>query len=277
MIIPGKTEKYFKKTIQEVLKQATGDIEIFAATDGYPEPLEDRIEDPRVIYINTEPSTGNQKRHLVNMAVAQSTGEYIMTLDAHCMIGLGFDDILKANHQPNWVQIPRRVRLDAENWCVQQDERLPIDYEYWKWQDFKKGGIHGYKWDSRTLERMNIAIDDTITFQGSCYFLTREYFDKLGLMQIEGFGGFTQEAEEIALKTHLDGGRVITNKLTWYAHLHKGKKYGRMYNLNWEEKRKGDDYAFDIFVNKNRDQFVKIVERFSPLPGWPKNWKEYLK
>lgn len=274
IIIPSKTEKYFKRTIEEVLEKATGEIEVLACTDGYEET--DKVNDSRVLYLSIPMSEGNHKRHLINLAVKESKGEYIMVLDAHCMVGKGFDEILIRDHQPNWVQIPRRLRLDAENWKLEEDERPPVDYEYWKWQDFKKGWIHGYKWDSRTLERMNIPIDEDMTFQGSCYFMTKDWFHKLGLMQIEGFGGFTQEADEIACKVRSFGGKVMVNKNTWYAHLHKGKKYGRMYDLNWEEKRAGDNYAFDYFVNKNREHFVAHVEHFWPIPNWPENWKDYL-
>jgi len=68
----------------------------------------------------------------------------------------------------------------------------------------------------------------------------------------------------------------MVNKNCWYAHLHKGKKYGRMYDLNWEEKKAGDAYSYDFFVNQNREAFVALVEKFMPLPNFPKNWKDYL-
>lgn len=275
LIIPSKTEVYLDQTIKDVLKNATGEIEILVGLDGY-DNIE-KIQDKRVSYFSIPPSEGNQKRHLVNRAVELSKGKYIMVIDAHCMVGPGFDEILIKDHQPNWVQIPRRLRLNPKQWCVETDERPPIDYEYWKWQDFKQGGLHGYKWDSRTIERMDIPVDETMHFQGSCYFMEKEWFYKMGLMQVEGFGGFTQEAEEITLKTWLTGGKVMTNKNTWYAHLHKGKEYGRMYNLNWDEKKKGDAYSFDLFVNKNREGFIALIEKFMPLPNWPENWKDYLK
>ena len=274
LIIPSKTEKYFKRTIEEALEKATGKLEIFAVTDGYEE--EDKVIDPRVIYLALEPSKGNQKRHGINKAESLCHGQYLMTLDAHCMLSRGFDEQLIKDHQPNWVQIPRRLRLDAENWKVEEDDRPPIDYEYWKWQDFKKGGLHGYKWDARTIERKDIPVDETLHFQGSCYFMTREYFHELGLMQTEGFGGFTQEAEEIALKAWLSGGKVMVNKNCWYAHLHKGKKYGRMYDLNWEEKKAGDAYSFNFFVHENKEAFVALTKRFMPLPNWPEDWEKRI-
>lgn len=276
IIIPSRQEKFLNHTIKDVLKNATGTIEVFPILDGY-EP-DELIEDKRVKYIRLEPNSGMQKRHGINQAVSQSQYEHIMALDAHCMVARGFDSVLERDCEENWVMIPRRLRLDAENWCVQAyDGRPPIDYEYWKWQDFKKGGLHGYRWDSRTLERLHIPIDDSLHFQGSCYFMHKAFFNRMGFMHIEGYGGFTQEAEEIALTTWLNGGRVKVNKNTSYAHLHKGKKYGRMYKFNWEEKKAGDAYSYDLFVNKNRKAFAELINSFMPIPNWPEDWEKTLK
>lgn len=276
VIIPSKTEKFLKPTVEDVLKKAETDIVIYAMLDGGEDiPEEEKVHDPRVIYHVYPKGEGNQKRHMINWAVADTNAKYWMTLDAHCMVGRGFDRILIENHQPNWVQVPRRLRLDAEHWEVELNERPPVDYEYPMWQDWQKGRLRSYRWESRTLERMHIPIDETMSFQGSCYFATKEYFNKLGLMQTEGYGGFFQENEEIVCKVWADGGKVMTNKKTWYAHLHKGKKYGRMYDLNWSEKT-SLEYSYDNFVNKHRDIYVKNVQRFMPIPKWPENWQDYL-
>lgn len=277
VIIPSKTEKYFKRTIEDVLEKSTSDIEIYAITDGYIE--EDKVNDSRVIYLPLEPSLSNQKRHGINSAVSLCSGDYVMALDAHCMVAPGFDTQLIKDHQPNWVQIPRRHRLDAMNWCLQPqgDTRPPIDYEYIMWEPVsRKAGFHGYKWDDRTLERMNIPIDDTMTIQGSCWFMTKEWFHKMGFMQIEGYTGWGQEGEEVAFTTWMNGGRVVTNKNTWYAHLHKGKTYGRMYHLNKGETLKSYDYAYKLWTGQNKEAFIKLIEKFSPVPNWPENWKEIL-
>ena len=276
IIIPSRTEKYLNNTIQEVLKKARGEIEVLPVLDGYELPEEEIIKDPRVKYVHLEPSVAMQKRHGINEAVKQSSCDHVMALDAHCMVGEGFDTILERDCEDNWVMIPRRLRLDAENWKVQEDGRPPIDYEYWMWKPFTRGGLHGYKWESRTVERMDIPIDDSLHFQGSCYFMHKDFFNRMGFMHTEGYGGFTQEAEEVALTTWMNGGRVRVNKNTWFAHLHKGKKYGRMYRLNYEEKKRGDAYSYDNFVIKHRPQFVELINKFMPIPNWPDNWEEYI-
>jgi hypothetical protein len=279
IIIPSKTELFLKKTILDVLEKSTGSVEVIPVVDGYWPPKEEIVSDPRVNYLHLEPSKKAQKRHGINKAVEMCHGDFVMSLDAHCMVAPGFDEQLIKDHNPNWVQVPRRNRLDAENWCLQpqSDSRPPIDYEYIMWPlQFDPPALHGFKWDARTLERMNIPIDDTIQFQGSCWFMTKEWFQRRGFMQVEGYTGWGQEAEEITMETYKNGGFVKTNKNTWYAHLHKGEKYGRMYWMSRQENRDSYAYAWDKWTNQNKDFFISLVEKYGPFPGWPKNWKEQL-
>lgn len=271
IVIPSKNEIFLKRTIEDVLEKATGEIEIFPILDGYDIPEDEEVKDPRVHYIHFK--TGLGKRQGINAMVAVCQGEYVMSLDAHCMMAPGFDTQLINDHQPNWVQIPRRHRLDAENWCLQTqvDDRPPIDYEYIMYPPkFPQTGFHGYKWDSRTLERWDIPIDDTITFQGSCWFMTKEWFQKMGFMDTR-YQGWGQEAEEISFTTWTNGGEVKTNKNTWYAHLHKGKKYGRMYQLSKDACQKSYEYSYKRWSQDPK--FHNLINKFSPLPGWPKEWK----
>lgn len=279
VVIPSKTEKFLQKTILDVLEKATGEIEILPILDGYEPPEEELVKDSRVRYIRLEAKPYSQKRHGINLAVSQAKGEYVMSLDAHCMMAKGFDTQLAKDHKRNWVQIPRRHRLDAEKWALQpqSDKRPPIDYEYIMWPlQFNPIALHGFKWDDRTIAREKFLIDDTIQFQGSCWFMAKKWFEKMGFMQIEGYTGWGQEAEEISLTTWKNGGRVVTNKNTWYAHLHKGQAYGRMYHLSREENHRSYNYSYNKWVTENKDFFIELIEKFAPLPGWPTDWKNQL-
>jgi len=278
VIIPSRNELFLNKTIQDVLYKSTGEIEVLPILDGY-EP-DELIDDPRVRYLRLPKQEYLQKRQGVNLGVSQAKGEYVMSLDAHCLMAKGFDEQLVKDHQPNWVQVPRRHRLDAENWCLQPqgDTRPPIDYEYIMFGPLLTfgQGLHGYKWDAKTLERWDIPIDDILTMQGSCWLMTKEWFNKMGFMQVEGYTGWGQESEEVAFTTWKNGGEVKVNKNTYYAHLHKGQKYGRMYHLSRRENKKCYDYSYDFWINKNKDFFIWLIEKFSPLPNWPENWKDLL-
>ena len=274
VIIPSKNEKFLDNTIRDVLENATGEIEVLPVLDGYET---EEIDDPRVTYVKLPPTGHSKKRQGINLAVSEAKGEYVMSLDAHCLVAKGFDEQLIKDHKPNWVQVPRRHRLDAEKWCLQSqgDGRPPIDYEYIMYPPRFKPmlGFHGFKWDARTKERADIMIDDILTFQGSCWFMTKEWFNKCGFMDLR-YMGWGQEAEELSFTTWQNGGEVKINKNTYYAHLHKGKKYGRMYFMSRDENRKSYKYSYERW--KDDPTFEKLINKFMPMPNWSNNWKEEL-
>jgi len=287
VIIPGKTELFHKKTIEDVLKNATGNIEVIPVYDGHIPSKEELVDDPRVKPIFLPPQNYAQKRQGINLAVERTKADYIMSLDAHCMVAPGFDEQLIDDHEWNWVQVPRRNRLDAENWCIQtqSDTRPPIDYEYIMFNQLVrpdhrgKLSIHGFKWDARTYANKDIMIDDTITMQASCWFMSKGWFLLLKLMDIKGYTGWGQEAEEISFKTWKAGGALKTNKNTWYAHLHKGEKYGRMYWMSRAENRESYDFAHHHWLVENKDFMIKLFKKFnSPtlMPGWPEDWENLI-
>lgn len=280
--IPSKTEKFLYKTTKDVLEKATGNIEIFPILDGY--DTEEIIEDKRVKYIRLPATQAAQKRHGINIVASICSGDYLMSLDAHCMMAEGFDEVLLKDIEDDWVVVPRRNRLDAENWCLQTqvDDRPPIDYEYLMWPlQFDPPAFHGFKWDARTRERWDIPIDNILTFQGSMWVMSRKHFHRLNLMQIDGYQGLGQEAEEISWKTYCSGGRVVVNKNTSYGHLHKGNLHGRMYFLDKKEQNRSYAYSYDFWMN-NRPFKGKVrnwgdlIDSFMPIPKWPTNWREEL-
>lgn len=281
--IPGRNERFMNETIRDILEKAEGPIEVFPILDGCSKEYMDSyeyIDDERVHYI-IFPNMGKAtKRQGINTMVSITNAKYVMSVDGHCMFEKGFDTVLKENHQSNWIQVPRRHRLDAENWCIQiqSDNRPPIDYEYLMFRPLatEDSGMHGFKWNERTNARKDIMIDDIITFQGSCWFMEKEWYNHCGFMDI-AYQGWGQEAEELAFRTRQMGGEVKVNKLTWYAHLHKGKKYGRMYWMSRYENRLSYAYAYKHWIIDNWHVFEKIVDSFMPMPGWPSDWRERIK
>jgi hypothetical protein len=146
-------------------------------------------------------------------------------------------------------------------------------------------GLHGAKWDERTLERKDIMIDDVMTGQGSCYFLPKKLWDEvIKELDTENYGPFTMECQEIMNKIWLSGGRCIVNKNVWYAHYHKGKKgkgYGfssKQYEVFMEAKEKGRQYAVDYWLTTKdfKYDFEWLVDKFGPIPGWPEDWKQRI-
>lgn len=280
LVIPSRNEIFLQKTILDVLKKATGEIEIFPVLDGYEPPSNELIDDSRVHYVRLPQKEYTQKRHGINLVVNElAKGKYVASADAHCMFAEGFDEVLVKDLEENEITAPRRNRLDAENWCsqIQSDNRPPIDYEYimapWK---FEPMGFHGFKWDAKTLERLHIPIDETMAIQASFWLMHKSWYQKNNFMKISGYTGWGQESEELVFTTYKNGGRVLTNKNTEFFHLHKGARYGRMYYMSRQSTRECNSYCYNYWVHEQKDFFIKFINRFMPLPGWSGDWEKKI-
>jgi hypothetical protein len=279
IIIPSRSEVFLQKTISDLLAKG-GDIEIIAILDGHwPNPP--LLPDKRLIQLHRGKVMG--MRAGINGAAAIAKGKYLMKVDEHCMFAEGYDEELKKNCDDNWVVIPRRYSLDAENWCIEQNGKIR-DYHYLCYPDPNKGddkGMHRVEWWSRCKERRDpkYDIDDEMSTQGSCWFMHKTHFDNFlhGLSE-EGYGIFVQEAQEIGNKTWLGGGSLKINKKTWYAHLHKGKRYGRMYRLSRSELIPHINWSASYWMSNEWEGRIHdidwLIDKFSPVPTWPSNWKE---
>jgi len=279
-IIPSRNELFLPNTVEDLLRNARGDVEVIAVLDGYwPDPP--LINDKRLVILHRGKPMG--MRAAINAAASIAKGEYIMKCDGHCAFDEGWDVKLAEDCEDDWVVIPRRYSLDAENWKP-RFERTAIDYEFLSYPYWKEGhyGIHGTIWRIRAKERSSpeYLIDDNMSFQGSCWFTPKKHFwGMIGGLQEEGYGTFIGEPQEIGMRTWLGGGRLIVNKKTWYAHLHKGKQYGRGYFIAKAETTAGNAYSVDYWMNNRWEDRIHdiawLVEKFWPVPGWPEDRSEW--
>jgi glycosyltransferase involved in cell wall biosynthesis len=277
IIIPSRNERFLQHTVTDLLSKGS-DIEVIAVLDGYwPDPP--LVGDERLKILHRQDAMG--MRAAINGAAEIATGEWLMKVDGHCMFGENYDEILQADCDDNWVVIPRRYSLDAENWC--RNPKTPVDYEFLSYPYWKPDhvGMHGTVWKERARERLDIDLDENMSFQGSCWFCKAEHFhNRIGQMQEQGYETFIGEPQEIGNKTWLGGGKVMVNKKTWYAHLHKGKTYGRGYFMSKRETTAGNAYSVDYWLNNRWEERVHdlywLVERFWPVPSWPDNYMEML-
>lgn len=287
IIIPSRNgQPYTQQTIDSLLANAEGDIEIIVVLDGiWPDPP--LKNDPRVIVLHHGTVHDNLgMRESINKGVAISRGKYIMKIDEQCLVDKGFDKKLIANCEDNWVVIPRRYRLDPEKPELIEDGRPPIDYMYlaypYERPYDKTCGLHGAEWKERYYVRKDIMIDDTMSWQGSAYFMTRKHWDTtIKALDTDSYGTFTQEAQEIGNKTWLSGGRLVVNKNTWYAHMHKGKRgkgYGfsnEQYKRHMEGTERGRLFCIEYWLNTKEYQhdFKWLLNKFAPVPTWPEDWE----
>jgi len=215
VIIPAYKDPLLIKTIDSLLENAKGSIEIIAILDGY-WPLFELRGDSRVRYIHLGKNGG--MRNAINTGVLASRGEYIMRTDEHCMFNKGFDVILTRDCKPNWIVTPRRYFLDPEKWEVM--DVAYVDYEKLAIRENHK--FEGQRWHSRGKERQHIMIDETMAMQGSCWVMRRSWWDSvISELQTEGYGPLHQDSHEMVFKTWKAGGKLMLNKNTWFAHKHR--------------------------------------------------------
>lgn len=291
IIIPSRSPEYLQKTIDDLLGKAEGEVEVIACLDGiWPNEVEMPRDDPRVIlFHHGEVHNNKGMRASINAGMALARGDYVMKCDEHTMVGQGYDKILAADCEDDWVVIPRRKRLIPDTWTLQEDGRPDIDYMYVEYPYAKKldktQGLHGAEW--KRPDRADILIDDTPTMQGSCYFMKKSYWDKLfpGGLDDQNYGPFTQEAQEISMPVWLSGGRVVVNKKTFYAHYHKGKRgkgYGfsteqYMRHTEWNERGRIYCINYWLYTKAFLHDFKWFVsEKFPTMPGWDEDWERRI-
>lgn len=252
IIIPSRKEKYLQNTIDELTNNSFYKNEIIVVLDGYwPDPpLTDNVK-----IVHYSKSFG--LRNAVNKGVAIASNDYILKTDAHCMFDKHYDKKILDTIEDNWIVIPRRYRLDVEQWKITED--APIDYEK---VIFNTSRLHGVEWASRAIERKDVMIDEDPIFQGSCWVMSKKHYKSIGGLQEEGYGKFTQEPIELSFKTWFSGGKVMINKNTWYAHQHR--RFKRAYPTNQEEVLAGNTYSYNYWMNdNNKDNIRWFREKFN--------------
>jgi glycosyltransferase involved in cell wall biosynthesis len=279
ILIPARNEQFLAPTVEDIFAKATGHIEVVVHLDGYlPDPPLKVRSGLRIVY--SPEAIG--MRPGINAAALAASGDHFLKCDAHCLFEEGFDEVLLEDYQDNnWVMVPRRYSLDAEEWC--KTPKAPKDYHYLSYPFHRNnnGNLHGRWWKERGHLHKDLLIDDEMTSQGSCWLMSRHHFwDFLGGLRVKGYGDFIQEFQEIGMKTWLGGGAVKVNKRTWYAHLHKGKRYGRGYYVSRRSWNAGLAYSTDYWLNNKWEQrlhdFDWLIDKFWPIPTWPQDWREQL-
>lgn len=251
IIIPSFKDPYIHKTIDSILANAETDFEIIVVLDGYWQPF---IDNPRIRLVHLGKNRG--MREAINAGVRVARGEYLMRTDEHCMFAKGWDKEIISNIKDNEIMTARRYFLDPEKWEVM--DLPPVDYEKLVIQDLgdlKK--FTGQPWRSRTKERKDIMIDETMAMQGSFWIMKRSWWDKvIGELQTEGYGTMYQDSHEMVFKTWQNGGRLMVNKNTWFAHKHVSFK--RTHNYGRKDYEPCLKYAYD----KWQDYYQEIRQKW---------------
>lgn len=292
IIIPSRNETYktnlgttvLQQTVSDVLKKATGNFEVLVTFDG--KPYQKLPKHPNLrIFANKDPIGS---KNCINMMAKEAKGKYLFKLDSHCMLSEGFDEILSADMEDNWVVIPRFYVLNAEEWKW-QDQRF-YDYFYLpcpltdkKMFRFQAGG----HWRQRTQERLHLPLDENMKLHGSAFFISKDFLlSYLGGLD-SSYDDSSGEDIEVSLKTWLGpwGGRLMVNKNCWYAHMHKGRERSRGWRVSSGQISstylKIAKYWMKDSWEEQAHPLSWLIERFWPVPTWPEDfrklWDEWRK
>lgn len=276
IIIPSRNEKFLAATCRDLLAKAAGDVEVIAVLDGY---WDHTLPDDKRLKI-LHRGQGQGMRQGINSAAQMATGEYLLKSDAHCMFSEGYDEILKADCQPDSVIVPRRMSLDPHNWCEKATGKSPVDAHYlsWPYEEGRPGaGLHGTVWNDRARRRKDVLVDEEMSSQGSCWFMPKAFWPRIGPLDVANYGSFINEFQEVGLKAWLGGGSVLVTKRATYWHWHKGKE-GRGYFISKGEMHRGSIYAIDYWMHdrwpERKHNLRWLIERFAPVPSWPADLDE---
>ena len=291
VIIAGRQEEFFQKTIENVLENMKGDTEVIAICDGnWPSP---EIQDhPRVTVVHHTVSIG--QRAAVNEGARISKAKFIMKLDAHCAVSEGFDvSLMKACRRRNWTLIPVMYNLHAFNWVCSkcgkeyyQADR-PDDccgvVEFTKkivWKPRRKrktvswrfdNDLHFQYWHDHKTQGNLI---ETMCHIGAGWFLHREQFFKQDCLD-ESHGSWGQMGVETSCKAWLSGGKVLTCTDAWFSHMFRvgqNKAFNFPYEISGNDQERAKVYSRDFWRGnkwpKQKYPLRWLVERFWPVPGW---------
>ena len=278
--VDGNGTNALVRTVQDVYEKATGDFEVLVGFDG---PEYQQLPDHPNLKVIRFPSLVGIKTN-INALAAMATGKYIYKSDSHCSFGKGFDEILQQKMEENWIVMPRFYVLSGKTWEWQDERHYDYFYLCCPFTDplglrFKAGG----HWPERTAEREKISdfdIDETPQIHGSGWFMSKDYYFNTigGFPNIDPYG-HAQEPIWLGLKNWLAGGKVMVNKNTWYAHLHQDGN-ARGYHMDRKQTRVSYDLAANYWLRdlwtEKKYNFEWFVDRFSPMPTWPENWKQLL-
>lgn len=291
---------FLQRTIEDILENIEADTEVIAICDGdWPDPP---VQDhPRVTVVRHE-SIG--QRASTNEGARISQAKYIMKADAHCAFGKGFDRILIEDCRYDWTMVPMMWNLHAFDWkckvCGDQTyqgvkptkckkckasefelvmiwqprgNKLTVSWRFDKDLNFQYWRKHKKRPEAKG------ELIETMSFIGACFFINRKRFWEIDGLD-ENHGSWGQFGTEIACKTWLSGGKLITTRKTWFGHMFRtGNFRGSGWNgssfpypLPQENIDYAKKYSRDYWLNDRWPKAIHklswLVERFKPVPDW---------
>jgi glycosyltransferase involved in cell wall biosynthesis len=246
ILIPARKEKYLAETVRDLLTKIESDTEIIVGIDGDKDYIE--FNYPKVITYVSEKNIG--QRAMTNRLALMSKAKFLMKIDAHVLFSKGFETELLKAMDDRTIMSPYLLALDAEKW-------KPIPQPATSKYCFDPDLIFHFDRENETEE----MIEETMCLQGCAFIVSRETYWRWNLCD-ESLGSWGKQGVELGIKAYLNGGRCVTNKNCYVAHLFR-KEFP--YERNTEEIQK----TLDAVTKRMKTKKIKgLIEKFGRPCGW---------
>jgi glycosyltransferase involved in cell wall biosynthesis len=288
---------FLQRTIDDILENAKSEVEVIAVLDGYwPQPPV--YDHPKVVVVHHTEPIG--QRAATNEGVRISQAKFVMKVDGHCAFDKGFDVKLMQDYEDDWTLVPLMYNLHAFDWkcrnCGDRTYQGPKP-EFCQtcgknrgfemvivWEPRLRRITYSWRFDSELKfqywmrhrdrpETRRGEFIETMSLIGACFFMSRErYWGLDGLDEAHGKWG--QVGTEVACKSWLSGGKLLTAKRTWFSHMFRtnNKGFSFPYEIRGRDVARTREYSKDFWFNNRWPKAVHdlkwLVDKFSPVPGW---------
>lgn len=291
ILIPARNEESLQRTIDDVFQHAEGDIEVLVALDNWDNPPILK-ENSRLNVIKT--SLG--QRGATNALAKIATSKYLAKLDAHVSFSQGFDTAILEDMESDTVIVPAICNLHVYDWfCPNGHKHFQGKYEECEqcgskelskipiWQMIARPIRSNFYFDTGLHfqympEDTDELVSETMSLQGSCFVANRDKYFELNLCD-EQFGSWGSQGTEVACKTWLSGGRVLSTKKAFYGHQFRETE-GFPYHNPGDAILAAQKYAKDLFLG-NKWPLQKypiqwLIEKFNYPGDWTKEMVKEL-
>jgi len=251
VIIPARNEVYLNKTIENLYKNARGEIEVIVVLEGESAKVDSRA---RVI-----PHMNPLGRRVgMNEAAGIAKGEYLFHIDAHCSMSQRWDIKLRESCQDNTLVVSVISAMDENTW----ENRPGHDYTFVR---FNKNLEEKWWGQHKRLEDCEI-VEETMALTGCGWLIRKDYYWALGGCD-ESLGELCHLGVEWALKVwchHKYPGRLLLRTDVFCGHVFStsSKNVHR-----FDPQRLGVEDFRDRMYEKYGDKIEQLRNKFNP-PDW---------
>ena len=283
ILIPARHEDSLQRTIDDIFQHAEGEIEVLVALDNWENPPEIHVPKGRII------TTQAGQRGATNRLAKLAQGKYVMKLDAHCSMSQGFDVKMIEDMEDDVTMIPAVGNLHVYDWvCENGHKHFQGKYEECEqchspklhkepvWKIISKPIRGSHEFDTvlhfqYATEEAEGLVTESMSIQGSCFLLTRDKYFELNICD-ESLPSWGSQGTEVACKTWLSGGRVLSTKKAYYGHQFRETE-GFPYPNPADEIFRARDTVQDMFYNNKWSLQIHslywLLEKFN----FPQDWR----